>query len=530
MLFTSYGFVAFVLALLILYYLIPRRFQWLLLLAASYLFYALASPQFLIYIGVTTVSTFLAGRQIGRIGQAQAAFAELHKDTLSKEEKKSSKTAAKRQQRKWLLACLLFNFGILAFIKYTNFTIVNINSLLTAAGSASQLSFLKLALPMGISFYTFQSMGYILDVYRGKYAPEGNVLRFGLFVSFFPQLVQGPISRFDDLAQTLYQEHRPDRQNLVYGLQRVLWGYFKKVVIADRILVAVNTIIRAPEEHQGVFVFVGMLYYALQLYADFTGGIDITIGIAEMLGIRVKENFNAPFLSRSITDYWRRWHITMGTWFKDYLFYPISVARPMLNLSRRARQKLGDKLGKRVPVYLSTLIVWFATGLWHGSSWNFIAWGLTNGIVIILSQACEPLYARFHRRFHLKGKPLYSAFEVLRTILLMSAIRLFDCYRDVPLTLRMFASMFTTRNYRLLFSREAMQLGLGGADYLVLLAGLLILIGSRLLKDRGDIRVQLDTKPAVLRYAAVFALFLAIVVFGAYGIGFDASQFIYNQF
>jgi D-alanyl-lipoteichoic acid acyltransferase DltB (MBOAT superfamily) len=223
------------------------------------------------------------------------------------------------------------------------------------------------------------------------------VFRLALFVSFFPQLVQGPISRYDDLSQTLYGPHAWDWTSASYGLQRILWGFFKKLVIADRILVAVNTIIRAPEEHQGFSCWSACCFYTLQLYADFTGGIDITIGsIAEVLGIRVKENFNAPFLARNITDYWRRWHISMGTWFRDYLFYPLSVSRPMLNLSRSARRKLGDALGKRVPVYLCTLIVWFATGIWHGSSWNFIVWGLLNGVVIMVSQACEPLYARFH--------------------------------------------------------------------------------------------------------------------------------------
>jgi alginate O-acetyltransferase complex protein AlgI len=529
-LFTSYSFAAFVLVLVIVYYLIPKKFQWMLLLGASYLFYFLVSPQYLIYISATTVSAFIAGRKIGVLGQKQSVYLDKNKDTLTRDEKKNYKTAVKARQRKWLIACLLLNFGILAFIKYTNFTITNLNFLLEAAGSASRLTFLKLALPMGISFYTFQTMSYIIDVYRGKFAPDKNVFRLALFVSFFPQLVQGPISRYDDLSRTLYQEHSFDRRNFSFGLQRILWGYFKKVVIADRILVAVNTIIKAPEDYKGVFVLVGMLFYALQLYADFTGGIDITIGIAEVLGIRVKENFNAPFLARSITDYWRRWHISMGTWFRDYLFYPISVSRPMLNLSRASRKKLGEKLGKRVPVYISTIVVWFATGLWHGSSWNFIAWGLANGIVIILSQECEPLYALFHSRFKVKGKPLYSAFEVGRTILLMSSIRLFDCYRDVPLTIRMFGSMFTTRNYNQLFNWEAMKLGLGPADYLVLAIGLAVLIASRIIKDRGDIREQLAAKPAIWRYAATFILLLAIVLFGAYGVGFDASQFIYNQF
>lgn len=530
MLFTSYTFIAFIAILFIVYYLIPGRFQWMLLLGASYLFYFMASPKYLIYISVTTVSTFIAGYFIDKMSGEQAKHLELHKGELDKEGRKEYKASVKARQRRWLVACLLLNFGILAVIKYTNFTIANINFFLDAAGSDGRLSFMTLILPMGISFYTFQTMGYIIDVYRGKAPAEKNVFRLALFVSFFPQLVQGPISRYDDLSKTLYDPHKADSRTISFGLQRILWGFFKKLVIADRILVAVNTIIKSPDDYQGAFVLVGMLFYALQLYADFTGGIDITIGIAEVLGIRIKENFNAPFLAKSITDYWRRWHISMGTWFKDYLFYPISVSKPMLNLSRASRKRLGDSVGKRVPVYIATIVVWFATGIWHGSSWNFVVWGLMNGLVIILSQECEPLYARFHNRFNVKGRTWYAAFSVVRTVLLMSALRMFDCYRDVPLTFRMFFSMFTRFNYAKLLDFQAMKLGLAGYDYIVLAAGLAVLIASGIHRDSGEFRERLAMKPAIWTYVVFYTMLLAVILLGAYGAGYDASQFIYNQF
>ena len=212
------------------------------------------------------------------------------------------------------------------------------------------------------------------------------------------------------MAETLYQEHSFDAKNVCYGLQRILWGFFKKLVIADRILTAVNEIIRNPDEYAGAYVFVGMMFYALELYADFTGGIDVTIGVAEVLGIRLTENFNRPFFSKSIKEYWNRWHITMGTWFTDYIFYPISVCGPMLKLSKFSRKKLGENLGKRVPIYLSSFVVWFATGIWHGASWNFIVWGLGNWVVIMISQELEPLYAKFHAKFHLQSNRWFPAF------------------------------------------------------------------------------------------------------------------------
>lgn len=526
MLFTSYTFIGFILVLFIIYYSIPRRLQWVLLLGASYLFYACAGPRFLLYILATTTSTYFTSMKLDALDQVHGEG----EGQLPRADKPAYRAAAKAKKLKWLLACLLFNFGILAVVKYANFTIYNINSVLQTLGSGKGLSFLSLALPMGISFYTFQTMGYIIDVYRGKHPAERNFFKLALFVSFFPQLVQGPISRYEDLAKTLYGGHAFSFLNLNFGLQRILWGYFKKLVIADRILVAVNTLVRNPQQYQGAFVLVGMLFYAYQLYADFTGGIDITIGIAEVMGIRVKENFNSPFLAKSIADYWRRWHISLGAWFRDYLFYPLSVSRPLLKFSRFSRRKLGPGLGKRLPVYLATIAVWFTTGLWHGASWNFIMWGLANGAVLIASQECQPFYKWFHRKFPVKDTLAFRSFQVVRTVLLMSCIRMFDCYRDVPTTFRMFGTLFSTFNLGEVFNGALLKLGLTMADYWVLLASLIVLFASCFFKQRGSIRQQLAQKPLVIRCLAQYALIIAIILFGAYGVGYDASQFIYNQF
>ncbi len=235
MLFTSYEFLGFLAVLLLLYYLVPKRFQWQLLLAASYLFYFLTGPSNLIYILAATVTTYLAGWQIARIGERQSAYLKEHKAELDKEAKKAYKAGMKHKQWLCLLLCLLFNIGVLAVVKYTNFVIGNVNAVFQAVGSGSRLDFLDIALPMGISFFTFQAMGYLIDVYRGVVPAERNPFKLALFVSFFPQLVQGPISRFGDLAVSLFEQHRFDGRTVSFGLQRVLWGFFKKLVIADRI-------------------------------------------------------------------------------------------------------------------------------------------------------------------------------------------------------------------------------------------------------------------------------------------------------
>ena len=529
MLFTSYGFIGFLLILFPLYYLLPKKLQWPLLLAADYLFYCFAGPGFLVYILSTTATVWLAAMGIAALDEGQKAYLASHKAELSRDERKEYKAGIKKKQRLCMLAGLLLNLGILAAVKYANFAIVNINALLRLFGGG-RLGFLDIALPLGISFYTFQALGYLVDVYRGTAEAERNVFKFALFVSFFPQLVQGPISRYNDLKETLYSPHSFDPDSFTRGLQRVLWGYFKKLVIADRILTAVNVIIGSPVRYDGGYVLVGMLFYALELYADFTGGIDITIGLAEALGIRVRENFIRPFFSKSVKEYWRRWHISMGAWFTDYVFYPISVCKPMLRFSKFARSRFGNAVGKRLPVYLSSFTVWLATGLWHGAGWNFVAWGLGNWVIIMVSQELEPLYARFHRRFPVSGRLWFRAFQVIRTVLLMSVLRMFDCYRSVPLTFKMFFTLFTPRNWAALFSGGLMELGLSGVDYGVLLFGLVLLLAVSLLQRGGSLRDRLRAKLYPLRFAVWFGLFVLVLLAGEYGVGYDQSQFIYNQF
>lgn len=530
MLFTSYEFLGFLAVLFLAYYLIPKKWQWPLLLAASYLFYWAAGPEYLIYIAATTVTTYLAARQIEKNANRQSAYLKEHKAELSKEEKRAYKDGQKRIRLRWVVACLLFNIGVLVVVKYTNFAISNINGLLSAFGQTRQISFLTLALPMGISFYTFQAIGYLIDVYRGAVPAEKNLFKAALFVSFFPQLIQGPISRYGDLAQTLYQEHPFDSKTVSRGLQRILWGYFKKMVIADRILSGVSTIVSDVGAYQGAYIFVGMLFYTLELYADFTGGIDITIGIAETMGITVQENFHRPYFSKSLKEYWRRWHISMCSWFRDYIFYPVSVCKPMQKFTKFSRQRFGDGIGRRLPVYISSFTVWLATGIWHGASWNFIVWGLCNWAVLMISEELEPLYARFHKRFPVDGHMAYKLFQVGRTFLLVCCLNLFDCYPSLVGTFRALGSMFTVHNWQILWDGSLMALGLTALDYVILAAGAVVLLTVSLVQRGGGVRDKIARRAYPVRFVIWYGLFLVVLLMGAYGVGYDASQFIYNQF
>lgn len=529
MLFTSYAFLGFTGLLLVLYYLLPKRCQWPLLLAWSCLFYLAAGPKYILYILTTALTVWFAGVRLGEDAQKTAAFLKGEGAELSREEKKAYKDGRKRVRRRILAGCLTLNIGILAVVKYLNFAIANVDRLLSLWGG-SGLNYVNLALPLGISFYTFQAAGYLVDVYRGTVEPERDPLKFILFVSFFPQLIQGPISRFGDLGKTLYSPHDFDKKQVSFGLQRMLWGYFKKLVVADRLAGAVLTLVGDPGTYRGAWAAVGMVLYTVQLYADFTGGIDVTIGLAQSLGITVKENFLRPYFSKSLKEYWRRWHISMCSWFRDYLFYPLSTSPALRSFTKWARRRLGDKVGRRLPVYVSSFVVWFSTGLWHGASWNFIVWGLLNYAVLMISEELEPLYARFHARFSVDGRLWYRIFQVGRTFLLICVLNIFDCYAALGDTVGAIASVFTVRNWSLLWDGSLLKLGLTGLDWAIAGTGCALMLGVSLVQRSGSVRERITQKPYWVKFALWYGLFLAVLLMGAYGVGYDQSQFIYNRF
>lgn len=530
MLFTSYEFLIFIAVLLGLYYVIPKKFQWILLLVASFFFYWVANPTYLLFIGATIVTVYLAACIIQKNADAQSEYLKQHKELFSKEEKKEYKKLQKKIRFRWVAFFVCLNIGILLVVKYTNFFLTMIAPIVSLVSGGKEIHMVSLLVPMGISFYTFQAVGYLVDVYRGTIRAEKNIFKFALFISFFPQLVQGPISRFGDLAETLFAEHPINKTQVAYGLQRVLWGFFKKLVIADRIFAAVTTTLTNLDEYQGVYLIIGMVFYTIQLYADFTGGIDVTIGIAQALGIRLQENFNLPYFSMSLKEYWRRWHISMCNWFRDYVFYPVTSSSAMQKFTRFSKKKFGDSVGKRLPVYVSSFVVWFSTGLWHGANWNFIVWGLANWFVLMVSEELEPLYAKFHGKFHLADKKWYKAFCMVRTYLLVCLLNLFDCYSNVADTFRAFWSMLSVPNWNILFNGSLLEIGLSGLDYVILFFAVLLMSGVSILKCKLPARDFVAGKPYPVRFCIWFGLFLVILLMGTYGIGYDSSQFIYNQF
>lgn len=532
--FISYEFILFLLFVFVLYYVIPKKGQWILLLLANFAFYAYADIRYPVFLIVTASTVYIAARWMDYYTHIQARYKQRIKSgeipKPSREEKKKFRKGIQNKKKRVMLVCLFVNLGILAVVKYTNFAISNINFLMEKTGG-NTISFVNMIVPLGISFYTFQAVGYLLDVYWEKCKPQPNYFRFLLFVSFFPQLIQGPISRYGDLSRTLYGGHKFDWRQVRFGLERILWGYFKKLVIADRVMIGLLPLMENPDYYSGGFVFVSMMFYALRLYADFTGGIDITIGIAQVLGIRVEENFIRPFFSKNIAEYWRRWHISMGTWFRDYVFYPCSISRPIKSLTTFCKRHFGMKVARRIAVYISSVLVWLATGIWHGAEWRFVIWGLANGVIILISEECEPLYNKFHKRFPRVGKTtVYRGFQVIRTFLLMSCLRLFDISGSVRGTLRQFVHMFTRLGEYPVTGKELLGLGLTVIDYCILGVGVLAMFFVSMSGRNGSVREKISEKPYVLRYLMFVTLFLAVLLFGNYGQGYDVAQFIYNQF
>lgn len=510
MLFTSYAFITFVLLLLVLYYAVPRRFQKTVLFCGNVVFYLASGWSNLIFLCVTILSTYMAGVLCGKNQIAQKKYLKAHKEDLNREAKKAFKAKEKNKRKLIIGLAIALNVALLTIVKLP-----------------AQFG---LVMPMGISFYTLMSLGYLLDIYWEKQVPEKNLFRYALFVSYFPQLVQGPISRFQELTETLYKEHALDWKNIYFGFYRVLWGFFKKLVIADRLSTAIATISSDFETYNGSYIFLEMFLYTIQLYADFSGGIDITIGVSEMLGIHVTENFIRPYFSKSLKEYWRRWHITMSTWFRDYLFYPISITKTMQNFSKFLRKHFGDRVGKRLPVYVASFIVWFVTGIWHGTTSNFIVWGIVNYIILMVSEELEPLYERFHEKVIPADHKAWRFVMVLRTFIMLCFLKLFDCYVSAGQVFRAYASAFTFRHFGEMVTGGWLNLGLSGLDYLVAGLGSLTILIVSLVQRKESVRVQLSRKPFALQAFVCGSLFVATLIFGAYGMGYDASQFIYNRF
>ena len=502
------------------YHTLPRRVRWVVLLVASYGFYAARGLSGLPFILTTTLSAWLGALRIDHIASGAKARLKAEKATLSPEEKKRIKAKARARERVWLAAVLVLNFALLAVLKYTD-------DVLGLAGRSP----LGLLLPLGISFYTFQSMGYLIDVYSGKYAAERSLPRFALFVSFFPQLIQGPIGRYDHLGKQLREPHDFDYDNMVRGLMLMLWGLFKKLVIADRALPLVSAVFSAPAgEYGGALALTAVLFYAVQQYCDFSGGIDLVAGIAQLFGIQLAPNFRRPYFSVSLADFWRRWHISLGAWMRDYVFYPFALTRPVARLAKAAKGCFGAGFARALPAALGNILVFLLVGLWHGATSNYILWGLYNGVILAFSALMEPVYKRMNARLpRLTASKGFHVLRVLRTFIIVNIGWFFDRCAHGGDALRMMGSVLT--DWRGAQLAQIASLGVSIVDLRVLALAVLLLFLVSLAQERGvQVREKVCALWLPLRWLVLIGGVMVVLLCGIWGSGFNEAAFIYYQF
>ena len=543
---TSLSFFAFVLAVIVVYYICPKKFRWLVLLAASIAFYCIICAKYLPYIVVTTLTTWGGALWIEYVNKSRKAQLKEHKAEWDKETKSRFKQTTVTHKRLIVTLVLVINFGILGFLKYYDFFGGAISSLF-----GWEFHELSLVIPLGISFYTFQAMGYIIDVYWEKVEPQKNLAKFALFVTFFPQLVQGPIGIYDELVGQLYEGHALEYENIKYGFQLILWGLFKKMVVADRLVVAINAVLPQKNDLHNAWSLFALLVYAAQIYADFSGGIDIARGVAQMLGINLADNFRRPYFSKSISEFWRRWHITLGRWMRTYLFYPIAVSKAFLALGRVISNCKLDKekeypedspwggvsfaehMGKVIPGCISTLIIFLVVGLWHGANWKYVGYGLWNGLVILIAMILDPLFKWVLRKLHIRVDSTgWRTWQIIRTFLIVCGSCVFDIADGFADGIRMLGKCLTPTLGPTTHLGTGVDLGLESLDWIVAACGLLIIFAVSLYQERSGkhVRESLDKQTLWLQWTLTMGCLFAVIIFGMYGPGVAANEFVYMQF
>jgi len=518
----SLEFLVLMAVLLAVHYCLPVRLRWYGLLAASLVFYGFAGFAGMAYLGGVTLVTWVGGLYMGRCRAGEKAAAA---------EGDKAETWRREQRRKHALFwTVLLVIGGMAFIKYADLVYLGANALyIVLTQSRTPLTAMQLIVPLGLSYFTFQSVGYVVDCARGKVQPEKNPLKYLLFVSFFPQITQGPITTYKQLMPQLLSPARFEPAAFVSGFQLALWGYFKKLVLADR-LAPVTAAIAGNADQPGWLILLGAALYAFRLYADFSGGMDVIRGAAKMLGVDVAENFRRPFFSTSVAEYWRRWHISLGAWFRSYLFYPLTTSRFGLALSRGGQRIFGKKVGRALPGVAATFVIFFLIGIWHAANWNAAIFGAYFGMLLSAALLLEPLFKKLRMLLHINAKAWYwKAFGLVRTWGLILLAQYFAFTAGPGQSFALLGGTF--RNWTFAGAGEALTALMGPLEWYIAIAALAIVFVIDLLCECDmDVNGRIAKGFFLIRWVVLLALILAILVFGCYGADFDASAFLYTQF
>lgn len=509
----SFSFLLFVAVLLIAYYFVFKDHQWLVLLLGSLAFYLYTDFRYSAFLVVTTVMTFFGAKKLEHLSDFQKSRIKENKETWTKEDKKAFKAVVTKKKRLLLSMIVIVAFGMLMMFKCKKF-----------------LPFSWLILPLGMSFYTFQSIGYLIDVYRGDVKAEKNFLHYALFVSYFPQIIQGPINRFDKLHHQFFEKHDFDPLQIRSGLWLFLWGLFKKLVIADRLFLFVNTVTEHTDNPPGSIVVATVFLFNIELYADFSGGIDMVRGISEMFGISLAENFKRPFFATTIGDYWHRWHMSLSNWIRDYVFYPLAFSKTYAKFSSKLAAK-NAHLGRTIPSGIVSVITFLLIGLWHDFSVAYIIYGLWHGFVMAGSQIFEPLFAGIDRSLSLNRESYaMKLFGRARTWILISIGEMFTITGSFSGFLRLFSQIIHRFEwYRVITDIE--KYSLDYKDFFVVGVGVIIWYVVSVRQESGmQIRERIAAQPWLFRYALTAGVIMVTLIFGVYGSSYNAADFIYGGF
>ena len=522
--YTSFSFFLLYFGLtFLLYSIAPSKAKWCVLLVGSYAFYFISSRGNMIALIASSLVVWAAGMIIETLDNKRS----LLQKSAEKSDKKRIKQTYTRYKCIVMFVGIVFTLSILLVTKYSGFF----------ADTASAITGIRferpnIIQPLGISFFTLQSISYIADVYYGRIQAEKNPLRVSLFLSFMLTVVEGPIARYNQLGPQLNQGKQNNLEDVSKGFTRTLWGLFKKVVIADRAVMLVSAVFDNHGRYGGIAVIAGILFYTLQLYCEFSGVMDVMCGLGQMLGLHLPENFARPFFAKSINEFWQRWHISLGSWLRDYIFYPISFSKGIKNLSVKTRSKLKPYYAKIVPTTIALFFVWFGNGFWHGAGWKYIVYGLYYYLLMTLGVFLEPVFEKLCAKLTInrKSKP-FQIFQMIRTFLIVNIGMLIFRAENLSVAFDMLKSVFTDFNLNVLFVGNKNGFNLGLCDYAVILIGLFIVVAVGILQENGiDIKDKIYNLPVYIKFPLLLIFVFVIIIFGAYGEGYGVVDLIYANF
>ncbi len=488
MLFNSFHYLLFFIAVSISYFLLPQKRRWILLLAASYIFYMAWRPELIVLIMFSTAVNYFLSLLIYR----------------SKRENK---------RKSYLVASIVINFGLLFIFKYLVFFNHSFMALFGRLGLSYPIRDFDIILPMGISFYTFQAASYTIDVYRKKIKPVRHYGIFSLYITFFPQLVAGPIERSENLLPQFFKRHRFDLERAVMGVKIMLVGYFKKVVIADRVATAVNTVYNSPESFGGLYFIVATVLFTFQIYCDFSGYSDIALGSAKVLGFDLMKNFENPYLSKSIKEFWRRWHVSLSSWFMDYVYIPLGGSRVT-----KGRH------------YRNLMVTFLVSGLWHGSNWTFVLWGGLHGVYQVIGLMTVRARDRWKEMLHLKNTRLMGIISTCITFLLVCFAWIFfraNTAGDAFYIIRHLFDGFAAFGDKQYIYEMMTGMGLNLYELRTVVLAILTLVLAELLSRKEQVYDYFERRNILFRF--LFYLVISTFILAA-GVYYNAGEFIYFQF